>query len=55
MQAGQDLAIEPQREWKKFKQYDTYRVIKFETLSEMILKDESQFESQVQFPKLQRE
>lgn len=33
------------RDWKKFKQYDTYRIISFGSLSEMILKDDSNFES----------
>lgn len=42
-QPGQELVI--QKEWKKFKQYDTYRIINFESLSEMILKDDSNFES----------
>ena len=46
MQAGQDLAVQPQKDWKKYKQYDTYRIVNFESLSEMILKDDSNFESQ---------
>lgn len=40
----QELALFPQREWSKMRQYDTYRIVNFESLAQMILKDDENFE-----------